>query len=112
MFRELRATAPQTYRTFRTSNGTADVLYVLQLSSTAPQTYCMFCSRAESKGAAKGKVHTSRMINRGKREGDFRFVKTTADVRQLLSRTSISSQTCEKSFFGFLEVNFDERTKC
>ena len=35
MFRELRATAPQTYYTFRTSNGTADVLYVLLKSLTA-----------------------------------------------------------------------------
>ena len=35
MFRELRATAPQTYYTFRASNGTADVLYVLLISLTA-----------------------------------------------------------------------------
>ena len=35
MFQRLRATAPQTYCTFRTSNGTADVLYVLLKSLTA-----------------------------------------------------------------------------
>ena len=81
MFQRLRATAPQTYCTFRTSNGTADILYVLQLSLTAPQTYCMFCSKGESWGAAKGKVRTSRMVNTRKREGDFHFVKTAADVR-------------------------------
>ena len=40
-FRELRATAPQKYYTFRTSSGTADVLYVLFKSLTAlgPQAF-------------------------------------------------------------------------
>ena len=55
---------------------------------------------------------TSRLIHTRKRRGDFFFVKTTADVRQQLSGAPVSPQTCDKSFFGFLEVNFDERTKC
>ena len=42
MFRELRATAPQTYYTFRTSNGTADVLYVLLISLTALGLQALF----------------------------------------------------------------------
>ena len=42
MFRELRATAPQTYYTFRTSNGTADVLYVLLKSLTALGLQALF----------------------------------------------------------------------
>ena len=42
MFRELGATAPQTYYQFRTSNGTADVLYVLQLSLTALGLQALF----------------------------------------------------------------------
>ena len=42
MFRELRATAPQTYYTFRASNGTADVLYVLLKSLTALGLQALF----------------------------------------------------------------------
>ena len=47
MFRELRATAPQTYYTFRTSNGTADVLYVLLKSLTAPGLQALFFEARE-----------------------------------------------------------------
>ena len=39
------------------------------------------------------------------------FVKITADQRQLFTGASVSLQTCDKSFLGFLEVNFDERKK-
>ena len=42
MFRDLRATAPQTYYTFRASNGTADVLYVLLISLTALGLQALF----------------------------------------------------------------------
>jgi len=42
MFRELRATAPQTYYTFRTSNGTVDVVYVLLISLTALGLQALF----------------------------------------------------------------------
>lgn len=47
MFRELRATAPQTYYTFRTSNGTADVLYVLLELLTALGLQALFFRRAK-----------------------------------------------------------------
>jgi len=47
MFRELGATAPQTYYTFRTSNGTADVLYVLLESLTALGLQALFFRRAK-----------------------------------------------------------------
>ena len=55
MFRELRATAPQTYDQFRTSNGTADVLYVLLNSLTALGLQALFfverkCGRGETYG--------------------------------------------------------------
>ena len=55
MFRALRATAPQTYYTFRTSNGTADVLYVLLESLTALGVQALFleeqkCGRGETYG--------------------------------------------------------------
>ena len=52
MFRELRATAPQTYYTFRTSNGTADVLYVLLKSLTAPGLQALFFEARKKRGAA------------------------------------------------------------
>ena len=56
MFRELRATAPQTYYTFRASNGTADVLYVLLESLTALGLQALFfeerkCERPPKHGA-------------------------------------------------------------
>ena len=47
VFQGFRATAPQTYDRFRTSNGAADVLYVLLKSLTPPQTYNIFCSKGE-----------------------------------------------------------------
>ena len=47
MFRELGATAPQTYYQFRTSNGTADVLYVLLESLTALGLQALFFRRAK-----------------------------------------------------------------
>ena len=55
MFRELGATAPQTYYQFRTSNGTADVLYVLLESLTALGLQALFfeerkCERNETYG--------------------------------------------------------------
>ena len=110
MFRELRATAPQTYYTFRASNGTADVLYVLLESLTALGLQALFFRRA--------KMWAGRNIWRALRgwqidvdEEAICFVKTTADVRQLSPGPSVSPQTCDKSVFGVLEVNFDERTK-
>ena len=42
MFRELRATAPQTYDTFRTSNGSGEILYVLLKSLTALGLQALF----------------------------------------------------------------------
>ena len=48
MFRELRATAPQTYYTFRASNGTADVLYVLLKSLTALGLQALFFEARKS----------------------------------------------------------------
>ena len=50
-FRELRATAPQTYYTFRASNGTADVLYVLLMSLTALGLQARFSRGATEWGA-------------------------------------------------------------
>ena len=41
----------------------------------------------------------------------FFFVKTTADVRQLLSGPSVSPQTCDKKQIEFLEVNFYDNKK-
>ena len=52
MFCELRATAPQTYYTFRASNGTADVLYVLLISLTALGLQALFFRSAKTWGAA------------------------------------------------------------
>ena len=51
MFRELRATAPQTYYTFRASNGTADVLYVLLILLTALGLQALFSRGATEWGA-------------------------------------------------------------
>ena len=88
MFRELRATAPQTYYTFRTSNGTVDVVYVLLISLTA-LGYKHFVSKRE------------KMRRHSKHRGWYMdvqtfFVKTAADVRQQLRRPSVSPQTCDK----------------
>ena len=41
----------------------------------------------------------------------FQFANTTADVRQLLDRTSVSPQTCDKKKIEFLEVNFYDNKK-
>ena len=64
MFRELRATAPQTYYTFRTSNGTADVLYVLLESLTALGLQALFFSKREKVGVPVDMARTSRLINK------------------------------------------------
>ena len=69
----------------------------------------IFFSKSENVGGAKHMACISWLINTRKRRGDFFFVKTTVDVTQLLSPPSVSPQTCDKSVFGFLEVNFDER---
>ena len=39
------------------------------------------------------------------------FVKTTADVRQLLEYASVSPQTCDKTKIEFLEVIFYDNKK-
>ena len=83
MFRELGATAPQTYQQFRTSNGAGDVLYVFLNSLTAQGLQALFFSKSENVSVPLNKARTSRLINKRKRKGDFFFVKTTADVRQL-----------------------------
>ena len=54
---------------------------------------------------------TPRLISKRKRRGDFCFVKTAADVRQLSRRASVSLQTCDKRKNEFLEVNFYEQNK-
>ena len=103
MFRELRATAPQTYYTFRTSNGTADVLYVLLISLTALGLQALFSKREKWKrhnGKCEGKLHFA-----------HKNFKTTADVRYILSGASFPPQTCDKNKIGFLEVNFYEQQK-
>ena len=88
MFRELRATAPQTYYTFRTSNGTADVLYVLMISLTALGLQALFFEARKNEASQ----YNSRLIHR--RSNFFRqnhrrrattvvrAVRFAADVRQ------------------------------
>ena len=110
MFRESRATAPQTYHQFRTSNGAGDVLYVLLNSLTALGLQALFFEEQKCRRVPKHGAHFAvdklSQIARAKKK-----TKTAADERQLLRGPSVSPQTCDKSFFGFLEVNFDERTK-
>ena len=53
MFRELRATAPQTYYTFRTSNGTGEILYVLLISLTARGLQALFFEETKKVGVAE-----------------------------------------------------------
>ena len=103
MFRELRATAPQTYYTFRTSNGTVDVVYVLLISLTALGLQALFFEARKNEASRKN----SRLIhrrsksfrqNRRRRATTFKgTVRFTADVRQKKN--------------GFLEVNFYEHKK-
>ena len=105
MFRELRATAPQTYHTFWTSNGAADVLYVLLKSLTAQGLQACFCLGFESKGAWP-------MSALAKSTRILQILKIAADVRQSLRGPTVSPQTCDKSKIGLLEVNFCESKKC
>ena len=79
MFRELRATAPQTYYTFRTSNGTAYVLYVLLESLTALGLQALFFRRAKMWAWRK----TCAILPMGFTNRAKQIVKTSADVRQL-----------------------------
>ena len=74
MFRELQATAPQTYYTFRASNGAADVLYVLLKSLTAQVLQALFLGGKNMGGAVVIAVDKSTRM--------FQFVKIAADVRQ------------------------------
>ena len=98
MFRELRATAPQTYYRFRTSNGTADVLYVLLDFLTPLGFYSRFVFWTKKK-------LTGRICGRYIYAKSF-FVKTTADQKQGLRRTRFLPQTYDKSKMEILEVNF------
>ena len=104
MFRALRATAPQTYYTFRASNGAADVLYVLLKSLTALGLQACLCLGFENMGA-----RVEFAVDKSTRM--FQFVKTTADVRHHLSTARISPQTCDKNKIEFLEVNFYDNKK-
>ena len=94
MFRALRATAPQTYYTFRASNGAGDVLYVLLKSLTALGLQACLCLGFENMGA-----RVEFAVDKSTRM--FQFVKTTADVRQLLKYRSVSPQTCDKKKMDF-----------
>ena len=96
MFRGLRATAPQTYHTFCTSNGAADVLYVLLKSLTAQGLQACFCLGFESKGAVPISA-----VDKSTRM--FHFVKIAADVRQALPGPWISPQACEKKWISLGE---------
>ena len=60
-----------------------------------------FCSREKKVGGANDMACTPRWIHKRKRRGDFCFVKTTADVRQLCSRAGVSPQTCDKKKMDF-----------
>ena len=95
MFRELGATAPQTYYQFRTSNGTADVLYVLLESLTALGLQALFCSNSKSVGGSLNTARTLRLVYwrraRGQKKNEngsrrvttiIRPVRFAADVRQ------------------------------
>ena len=75
MFRALRATAPQTYYTFRASNGAADVIYVLLKSLTALGLEACLCLGFENMGA-----RVEFAVDKSTRM--FQFVKIAADVRQ------------------------------
>ena len=97
-FREFRATPLQTYEQNRTSNGTADVLYVLLKSLTALGLQALFFEArkievAHFDGANSAIEKWTQMFGR------FFFVKTAADVRHLLSGSLISPQTCDNLFF-------------
>ena len=95
MFRELGATAPQTDYQFRTSNGTADVLYVLLESLTALGLQALFfeerkCERGPKHGAhcAVDKLTQIARANKKNENGRrratplVRTVRFAADVRQ------------------------------
>ena len=90
--------------------------------ATPPQTECMFCWNHERHWGLTvcfcwceiwiWREHMAlhfRMINWRRSRGPKKKTKTAAYVWQRLYRPSVSPQTCDKSFLGFLEVNFDER---
>ena len=82
MFQRFRATAPQTCDKNRTSNGTADVLYVLLESLTALGLQALFfeerkCDRHTKHGPHRA-VDKLTQIARAKKK-----TKTAADVRHL-----------------------------
>ena len=99
VFQGFRATAPQTYDRFRTSNGAADVLYVSSKSLTPPQTYNIFLSMSEKHMWRK----VSRWIHARK---PSRRLKPPQTNDTPVCVPSFSPQTCEKKKNGFLEVNF------
>ena len=88
MFRELRATAPQTYYTFRTSNGTVDVVYVLLISLTALGLQALFFEARKNEASRKNSrlIHrrskTFRQNRRRRGTTVVRAVRFAADVRQ------------------------------
>ena len=89
MFRGLRATAPQTYYTFCTSNGAADVLYVLLKSLTAQGLQaCLFWEFGNMGAAVASAVDKLTRM--------FHFVKIAADVRQSVRGSTVSPQTYDK----------------
>jgi len=109
VFQRLRATAPQTYYRFRTSNGTAHVLYVLLRFLTPSGFYSTFYLRAAKSAWRIKWSRTLRLIHGRKSWGEKKNVKTTADERQLLSRVIKKAYTWSKSKMIFLEVNFCEK---
>ena len=88
MFRELRATAPQTHYTFRTSNGTVDVLYVLLISLTALGLQALFFEARKNEASRKNSrlIHTRskkfRQNRRRRAATALTAVRFAADVRQ------------------------------
>ena len=88
MFRELRATAPQTYYTFRTSNGTVDVVYVLLISLTALGLQALFFEARKNEASRKNSrlIHgRSKNVRQNRRRRATTFlqaVRFAADVRQ------------------------------
>ena len=89
VFQGFRATAPQTYDRFRTSNGAADVLYVLLKSLTPPQTYNIFSSKGEIEMWRKFTrwIHGRKLSRR---------LKPPQTNDTCLHGQSFSSQTCDK----------------
>ena len=104
MFRELRATAPQTYYTFRASNGTADVLYVLLKSLTALGLQALFF---EARKIEASHQRARRQAPPSKQKSQNHRRRATPVTRHTLPAHDVRQKKN-----GFLEVNFYEQKKC